>query len=66
MKKERKLSRNPENEGKKRPICSCGTEMTFIMYQGYYDERTYWECENPECKITDEFKPDNESKGSYA
>jgi hypothetical protein len=60
-----KLSRNPENDGKKRPICSCGTEMTLNKYRGYYDEFEYWSCENYDCTIIDDFKPDFIDKGSY-
>lgn len=59
------LSRNKENEGKKRPICACGTEMTFIVYKAYYDEFFYWTCENPDCKAEDQFKPDREDKGAW-
>jgi len=64
--KKPELHRNPENEGKKRPICSCGTEMTLIRYRGYYDEFEYWECEKYDCRIADGFKPDIEVKGSFA
>lgn len=60
-----KLSRNKENEGKKRPVCACGTEMTFIRFKGYYDEIEYWICENPECNVEDQFKPDETSAGAY-
>lgn len=61
-----KLTRNRQNEGKKRPTCACGTEMTFTKYEGYYDEREYWICENPECKAEDYFAYDIISKGAYA
>lgn len=60
------LTRNPENEGKERPICACGTEMTYVAFEGYYDDRTFWICENPECETENEFKPDEKDKGCYA
>ncbi len=58
--------RNKENEGKKRPICSCGTEMTFVYFEGYYDERWFWICENNKCMADVEFKADVKDKGAYA
>lgn len=61
-----KLSRNKDNEGKKRPVCACGTEMTRVRYFGYYDERNYWVCEKKDCKTEVEFEPDTEDIGSYA
>lgn len=60
------LHRNKENEGKKRPVCSCGTEMTYVKYQGYYDTFEYWVCENEVCEVEDEFKPDDSHVGCYA
>jgi hypothetical protein len=60
------LKRNKENEGKKRPVCVCGTEMTYVQFSGYYDEREFWICENRDCKIEDEFKPDEIDKVCYA
>jgi hypothetical protein len=60
------LTRNKENEGKKRPVCACGTEMTYVEFRGYYDEREFWICENRGCKTEDEFKPDEEDIGAYA
>lgn len=58
--------RNKENEGKKRPVCACGTEMTYVEFIGYYDEREFWICENTDCKTEDEFKPDEQDRGAYA
>jgi hypothetical protein len=60
------LTRNKENEGKKRPVCACGTEMTYVAFRGYYDEREFWICENRDCKTEDEFKPDETDRGCYA
>lgn len=60
------MNRNIENKGKKRPVCACGTEMTFVKFEGYYDEREFWICEKSDCKIEDEFKPDELDKGCYA
>lgn len=61
-----KLTRNTKNKDKKRPICACGTEMTYIQYKGYYDEYTFWICENEKCTTEDGFKPDEEYTGLYA
>jgi len=61
-----KLERNKENEGKKRPVCSCGIEMTFVHFKGYYDKREFWICENGGCRADLEFKPDIKDKGAYA
>ena len=60
------LIRNKENEGKKRPVCVCGTEMTYVNFTGYYDEREFWICENSSCTTEDRFKPDYEDLGAYA
>lgn len=60
------IHRNIKNEGKKRPVCACGTEMTYIEYKGYYDEREFWICENDECKTEDDFIADDTDKGCYA
>jgi hypothetical protein len=62
------LTRNKENEGKKRPVCACGTEMTYVEFRGYYDELEFWICENRACKTEDEdgFKPDKNERGAYA
>jgi len=60
------LTRNKENEGKQRPTCSCGTEMTYVSFEGYYDTREFWICENKDCKAEDDFKPDVKDNGAYA
>ena len=60
------LTRNKENEGKKRPVCACGTEMTYVQFTGYYDEREFWICENRSCTTEDSFEPDEEDRGAYA
>lgn len=60
------LTRNKENEGKKRPVCACGTGMTYVQFTGYYDEREFWICENMDCKTEYELKPDIEDFGAYA
>jgi hypothetical protein len=61
-----KTTRNKKNEGKKRPVCACGTEMTFVHFEGYYDEREFWICENAKCETIDGFEPDIKNKGCYA
>lgn len=61
-----KTERNKENEGKKRPVCACGTEMTYVHFKGYYDTREFWICENDKCTTDQEFKPDVKDKGAYA
>ena len=66
MSKQFSISRNEKNAGKKRPVCACGAEMTFVLYKGYYDEREYWICENPECKTDDSFEHDTKSMGAYS
>ena len=68
------LTRNKENEGKKRPVCVCGTEMTYVEYGSYYDDREFWICENGACMTKDDFKPDvidqiltnADDRGAYA
>jgi hypothetical protein len=60
------LTRNKENEGKKRPVCACGTEMTYVEFRGYYDKLKFWICENMHCKTEDKFKPDKKDRGAYA
>jgi len=55
-----------KNEGKKRPVCACGTEMTYIEFKGYYDEIEFWICENQDCKTEDDFIADDTIKGAYA
>ena len=60
------IHRNQKNEGKKRPICTCGTEMTYILYKGYYDEREFWICENESCEAEDSFVADDTDTGCYA
>lgn len=60
-------TRNKKTEGKKRPVCACGKEMTFVEFHGYYDEDNmkYWICENEECTTEDEFIPDFIEKGAW-
>ena len=60
-----KLSRNKLNDGKKRPACECGTEMTYVVYNGYYDRLFYWICENPKCDLDYNFEPDHQNNGAY-
>lgn len=60
------LTRNKENEGKKRPVCACGIEMTYVEFRGYYDELWFWICENNDCKTEDGFEPDEKDLGCYA
>jgi len=60
------LTRNKDNEANKRPVCACGTEMTYVKFIGYYDERHFWICENSECKTEDDFNPDQKDFGAYA
>jgi len=61
------LSRNPKNEGKNRPICACGTNMTLVQFDSYYDCVWYWTCEKKDCKTEDEFidHPDRYDKGEW-
>jgi hypothetical protein len=59
------LTRNKDNESKKRPVCACGTQMTYISFRGYYDELEFWVCENDSCKTESEFKPDKTVRGAY-
>jgi hypothetical protein len=58
--------RNIKNEGKKRPNCACGAEMTYIQFKGYYDEMEFWICENKDCKTEDDFVADDTIRGAYA
>lgn len=60
------IHRNKKNEGKKRPLCACGTEMTYIEFKGYYDEMEFWICENQDCKTEDDFIADDTIRGAYA
>lgn len=60
------LTRNKKNEGKERPVCTCGTKMTYVLFEGYYDEREFWICENKACTLEDTFKPDINDKGAYS
>ena len=59
------LTRNEKNEGKKRPKCSCGTEMTYVVFAGYYDVMKYWICENDKCTTKDDFVADRDERGAY-
>jgi len=54
------LTRYKKNEGKKRPICACGTEMTHVELSAQHNEINlwYWICENKNCKTASEFEPD--------
>ncbi len=52
----------------KRPTCSCGVKMKLIEYKGYYEEFSYWQCDN--CTLEKEMelekiKADKTWKGSY-
>lgn len=60
------MKRNEANEGKQRPICACGCEMTYIEYTGYYDSFNFWECKNNNCKTENDFVPDDTVRGAYA
>ena len=61
------MALNPDNQGKKRPICVCGKEMIYIRFYGYYDEMEYWICQDSDCqdKIEKDFVPDEIHKGAY-
>jgi hypothetical protein len=60
------LTRNDKNSGKKRPVCACGTEMTYAEFNGYYDSFEYWLCENNACSVKDSFVADITERGAYA
>ena len=55
------LNRNKLNNGLKRPVCPCGTEMTLTEFGGYYTSFVYWSCENIKCKVLNDFAPDIET-----
>ena len=58
--------KNEKNKGKKRPICVCGSEMIFVKFTGYYDERYFWICNNNKCYVGQDFEEDEIDRGCYA
>jgi tRNA(Ile2) C34 agmatinyltransferase TiaS len=45
------------------PVCPhCGVKMEKVFFKGYYDERSYWECD---CDFEND-KDAVQSKGCYS